>query len=209
MALLSIAACQKTAEAPSDRPATPAASPVAPSAAEAILAEVWQAAHPVESVPSLDSVSAAFDPGFAQMSKAGNDADNAFIKSTLIFIKAVQTADPRFCAEAPLARFRPDTLAAVPSEALPAFRAMLTDRLAVIRDGASHDAPPEDLMSGSMQNFSVALGDGDARDIIASVMAGSDYDPVAGCAATITTWEALDKATQSPQLMQQFYSGQL
>lgn len=207
-AVLSLSACDHGDKAAIEADQT-AASTASTGPAEAVLVEVWQAANPGQTPPGIDDLSAAFDPGFAQIAKAGNDVDNAFITSTLTFIKAVQSADPRFCAEAPLARFRPETLAAVPAEALPAFRKMLTDRLAVITDGASHTAPSENLMSGSMQSLSAALGDGQALELLPQIMSGATYDAAAGCAATITAWEGFNTVTQSPQLMKALYSGEL
>lgn len=211
LAVMSLSACDHGDAAASQAPEPPAAAvqttaPTSPG--EAALVGVWQAAHPGEQARGLEALAAAFDPTFAIIANAGNDADNAFIKSTLTFIMAVQATRPGLCAEAPVARFTMETLAAVPAETLPAFRAMLTDRLAVIADGTRH-AAPDDLMSGSMQGFTVDLGDGDALGLLPSIAAGAAYDPAAGCAATLSAWQALDKATQSPQLMQSLYSGQL
>lgn len=175
------------------------------SPGQAALVEIWQSAHVGVAPPALPEMAAAFDPAFATIARADNDADNAFIKSTLTFLKAVQATQPGLCAEAPLARFTAGTLAAVPADALPAFRAMLTDRLAVVADGAGRAAPAEELMSGSMQNFTTALGETYDPTTAPTIAAAQPYDPAAGCAATIKGWEALDAAPQSPQLMQMFY----
>lgn len=205
LAVLALAACDHSDKAATEAgPQADAGAQTPSSPAEAVLAEVWQAANPGRAAPDLDTLSAAFDPGFAQIHKAGNDADNASITSTLAFLKAVQATDPTACVDAPLARFRPEPLAAIPAEALPAFRAMLTDRLALISQGAARAAPPEDLMSGSMQNFALALSE-TTTDLLPRISAGQTFDAVAGCAATIEGWQALEKGTQSPQLVQMLY----
>ena len=210
---LSLSACQKPADAPTGPAADAAAvegdKPLEATAARTALVEAWQSANPGVAQPPLEDMVKAFDPAFERIANAENDADNAFIKSTLAFIRAVQADHPALCAEAPIARFSDATLAAVPAEALPALRAMLTDRLAVVADGASHTAPSEDLMSGSMQGLSVALGDSPALELLPQIASGATYDATAGCAATIQAWEAFDKGTQSPQLMKALYSGEL
>lgn len=204
LAVASLSACDHGDKAAIEAD-TAAQDAAAVSPGQVALTEVWQSANVGVTPPALPEIAAAFDPSFARIANAGNDADNVFIKSTLTFLKAVQATQPGLCAEAPLARFTAENLAAVPADALPAFRAMLTDRLAVIADGAGHAAPSEDLMSGSMQNFTTDLGETYDPTIAPKIAAGQAYDPAAGCAATIKGWEALDTAPQSPQLTQMFY----
>lgn len=213
LAVLSVSACDNgdavPVEASEGQAVAPATATASTSPGEAVLVAVWQTAHAGEQVPGIEALGAAFDPTFAKIANAPNDADNAFVASTLAFLRAVQTASPALCAEAPVARFDPAALAAIPAEALPAFRTMLTDRLALIAAGAAHTAPPEELMSGSMQTFTGGLGDGKALEILPEVASAPAYDVDEACPATITAWEALDKAPQSPQLMRMVYSGEL
>lgn len=218
LAALSVSACDhgdasaieaSEGQAAAATPSTATSATAPTSAGEAVLVEVWQSAHAGEQAPGIETLSAAFDPTFAKIANAPNDADNAFIASTLAFLRAVQTASPALCAEAPVARFDPAALAAVPAGALPALRTMLTDRLALVAAGAAHTAPPEELMSGSMQTFTGGLGDGKALEILPEVASAPAYDVDEACPATITAWEALDKAPQSPQLMRMLYSGEL
>ena len=213
LAVLSVSACDQGDAAAIDASQGQAAAETLPAAptspGEAVLVEVWQAAHAGEQAPGIEALSAAFDPTFAKIANAPNDADNAFVASTLAFLRAVQTASPALCAEAPVARFDPAALAAIPAGALPAFRTMLTDRLTLVAAGAAHTAPPEALMSGSMQTFTGGLGDGKALEILPEVASAPAYDVDEACPATIAAWEGLDKAPQSPQLMRMVYSGEL
>jgi len=207
LALFSLSACGSPTTTATEQAsaATPPTEAPAVSVGQAALADVWQGANPGVPAPALAQMVAAFDPNFDRIANAGNDADNAFIKSTLTFIKAVRATQPGLCAAAPLARFTPEVLAAVPADAIVAFRAMLTDRLALVAEGATHSAPAEDLMSGSMQGLSAELGEGSAMETLPQIARGADYDATVGCADTILGWEALDKGVQSPQLMQMLY----
>ena len=204
LAMLSLAACTAAEDAPPDKQ-TEAKPPVpAVSAAQSVLTDVWQAAHPGATPPDLPELAASFDQRFQIIARAENAADDAMIKSTLAFIKSVKPASPQMCAEAPLARFTTENLATVPETALPAFRAMLTDRLATIANGARQEGPLEALYSGSMQSFSEALDDSFESETPA-IASGEAYDPIAECTATIKGWEALDEAVQSPQLYHMLY----
>ncbi len=211
-AVLSLSACKgpenaPAAEAPGAGTAS-APSPVVASPAEVALTEVWQAANPGVAPPALAAMTAAFDPGFAQVARAQPDDAHAFVVATSALVAALAPIAPAACVELPLARFTPQILARVPDTALPAFRAMLTSRLATIKAGKARTDAILPAFSGSMQSFSVALTDdaGTAIDTLAPVASGKAYDPVAACAATVKGWKALETAPQAQLMIDMLYS---
>ena len=211
-ALLSLSACKGPETAPTaDAPgaeATSTPSPAVASPAEVALTEVWQAANPGVTPPGLAAMTAAFDPGSEQIARAQPDDAHAFVVATSALVAALAPISPAACVELPLARFTPDILAQVPDTALPAFRAMLTSRLATIRAGKARTDAILPAFSGSMQNFSMALADDDgaAIDTLAPVAAGKAYDPGAACAATVKGWKALETAPQAQLMIDMLYS---
>ncbi len=213
-ALMSLAACQDPATAPKavDAESTPestaASSPAPTSAAERALTEVWQSANPGVTPPGLAAMTAAFDPAFEQIARAEPDDARAFVAATSALVAALAPIAPAICVELPLARFTPQILAQVPDTALPAFRAMLTSRLATIKAGKARTDAILPAFSGSMQNFSLALTDdaGTAMDTLAPVALGRTYDPVAACAATVKGWKALETTPQAPLMIDMLYS---